>query len=212
MSAWHTLEVDEVARQLGADRERGLAAAEAERRLAEHGPNLFVERGAKSPWRIVWEQITGVLVIVLIIAALVSALLGDLADAVVILLIVILNTVLGFWQEYRAEQAMAALKRLAVPVVRARRDGHLVETSAANLVPGDIVLLAAGNRVHADARIVESASLRVEEAALTGESEPVEKHAQAIPAADAPLPWCRRGPRSQPGTGIGAKAATHGRR
>jgi Ca2+-transporting ATPase len=172
---------------LSSNAESGLAPAEAQKRLAEQGPNELVERGAKSPWLILWEQLTGVMVVILIVAAIVSGALGDWKDAIAILAIVVLNAVLGFSQEYRAEQAMAALKQLAVPTVKVRRDGHVVEISARELVPGDVVLLEAGTLVPADGRLLESVNLRVEESALTGESEPVEKHNRPLDRAELPV-------------------------
>jgi Ca2+-transporting ATPase len=155
--------------------------------LAEHGPNELVERGLKSPWRILWEQLTGLMVVILIVAAVVSGALGDWKDAIAILAIVVLNAVLGFSQEFRAEKAMAALKQLAVPTVKVRRDGHVGETSARELVPGDVALLEAGALVPADGRLLESVNLRVDEAALTGESEPVEKRTGALSKPDLPV-------------------------
>ncbi|MFQ6057709.1 MAG: cation-translocating P-type ATPase [Anaerolineae bacterium] len=185
--AWHRLKASEVLARLGSDGERGLSQAEAARRLMEHGPNELVERGLKSPWHILWEQLTAIMVVILIIAAVVSAALGDYKDAVAILGIVILNTILGFTQEYRAERAIAALKKLAVPTVKVRRDGHVQEISARELVPGDIVLLEAGALVPADGRLLESVNLRAQEAALTGESEPVDKQTKPIPEENVPL-------------------------
>ncbi len=187
MNKWHQLSADEVVSKVVSDVEQGLDTTEAHRRLAEVGPNELVERASKTPWRILWEQGTSTLVLVLIVAALISGFLGDFKDAVAILLIVILNAVLGFRQEYQAERAMAALKRLAVPVVKVRRDGHIQEISARELAPGDIVQLEAGNLIPADGRLLTSASLRVQEAALTGESEPVEKVALTTFAAEQPL-------------------------
>src|SRR5512143_1597506 len=175
MTEWHTLETQEAVRQIRSDLENGLTAAEAARRLAEYGPNELVERAGKSPWAILWEQFTGIMVVMLIISAVVSVILGETIDAIVIMIIVVLNAVLGFVQEYRAEQAMAALKRMAVPHVRVRRDGHLQEVTANKLVPGDIIQLETGNTIPADARLLEAANLRVQEAVLTGESEAVEK-------------------------------------
>jgi Ca2+-transporting ATPase len=180
MANWYQQSAEEVVAALSTNAGRGLSADEATRRLEQYGPNELIERGTKSPWRILWEQFTSSLVVVLIVAAVVSALLGDLEDAIAILAIVILNAVLGFRQEYRAERAMAALKRLAVPVVRVRRGGSVREISARDLVPGDVILLETGNLAPADARLLSAANLRVQEAALTGESEPVEKSAEAI--------------------------------
>ncbi|OUC09769.1 ATPase, partial [Litorilinea aerophila] len=187
MSDWHHQSIEEVLAALGSDAKQGLSAAEARERLNRYGPNELVERGRKSPWQILWEQISSTLVVVLIVAAVISALLGDYKDAVAILAIVVLNAVLGFRQEYQAEQAMAALKKLAVPKVRVRRDGHVQEISARELVPGDIILLEAGNLVPADGRLISSANLRVEEATLTGESEPVSKRAEVTVEANAAL-------------------------
>lgn len=180
MSEWFSQTAEDVAQQLGTDIEDGLTSEEAQRRLEEHGLNELIERGVKSPWLILWEQLTEVMVVILIIAAAVSAFLGEYNDAIVILAIVVLNTVLGFSQESRAERAIAALKKLAVPTVKVIRDGRIVEISAREMVPGDVALLEAGNKVSADGRLVESVNLRVEEAALTGESEPVEKHTLPI--------------------------------
>ena len=178
---WHTLSGDEMVAAYASDTANGLATATAAARLAEYGPNELAERGRKSLWRMLWEQLSATLVVVLIVAAIVSAALGDYPDAIAILAIVILNTVLGLFHEQRAERAMAMLKRLAVPVVRARRDGTVVELPSRDLVPGDIVLLEAGNVVPADGRLFECANLRAQEASLTGESEPVDKTSHALP-------------------------------
>jgi Ca2+-transporting ATPase len=187
LTDWHRKETTEVVSLLATDAEAGLPPAEAQRRLAEHGPNELVERGLMSPWRILWEQLTGLMVVILIVAAVVSGVLGDWKDAIAILTIVVLNAVLGFSQEFRAEKAMAALKQLAVPTVKVRRNGHVVEISAHELVPGDVVMLEAGVLVPADGRLLESVNLRVDEAALTGESEPVEKQARALNRSDLPV-------------------------
>jgi len=187
MTGWYRKESSEAISLLNSDAEAGLASAEAQHRMVEHGPNELVERGLKSPWRILWEQLTGLMVVILIVAAVVSGALADWKDAIAILAIVVINAALGFSQEFRAEKAMAALKQLAVPTVKVRRDGHVVEISARELVPGDVVLLEAGALVPADGRLLESANLRVEEAALTGESEPVEKHVRSLDRADLPV-------------------------
>ena len=147
----------------------------------------MIERGAKSPFAILKDQFVSVMVLLLIGAGVVSVVLGEYTDAVVILAIVILNAVLGFFQEYRAERAMQALKSLAVPTVRVRRGGHVVELSARQLVPGDVVLLEAGSHVPADGRFLEAVNLRVQEATLTGESEPVEKTSEPLPEGDRAL-------------------------
>jgi Ca2+-transporting ATPase len=177
--AW-TLTPDEVVKALGTSPETGLSQAEAERRLGEYGPNELTERGLRSPWRILAAQFTEVMVIVLIVAAAIAFAIGDLKDTIAILVIVVLNAVLGFTQEYRAERAMAALKKMAVPRIKVRRDGQVREISARELVPGDLFLLETGGAVPVDGRLLESVNLRVQEAALTGESEPVDKGTAAL--------------------------------
>ena len=185
--SWHTSETGVVLDRLHVDPEQGLSAHEVEQRLREHGPNELIESGLTSPWRILWEQVTAIMVVVLIIAAVISALLGDYVDAIVILAIVVLNALLGFVQEYRAERAMAALKRMAAPVVKVRRDGQVHQVPGREIVPGDILLLQAGDAVSGDARMLESINLRIEEASLTGESIPVEKHSQTLSDAHIPI-------------------------
>lgn len=187
MQKWHTLTPAETLQQLNVEPALGLDEAEVQRRLAQYGPNELIERGAKSPWKILWEQLTGVMVVMLILAAGISLLLHETTDAIVILIIVVLNAALGFFQEYRAEQAMAALKKMATPHVRVRRAGHVREISARDLVPGDIVLLEAGGAVPADCRLIEAVNLRAQEAVLTGESEPVEKHTHVLKNPDLPV-------------------------
>ncbi|NLD72072.1 MAG: cation-translocating P-type ATPase, partial [Chloroflexi bacterium] len=145
------------------------------------------ERRGRNPIVAFLEQFTEVMVIVLIVAAVISFIVGETVDAIMILVIVILNAILGFSQEYRAERAMAALRRLAIPTVRVRRGGEVQEIESLDLVPGDIILLEAGMRVPADARVLESVNLRIEEAALTGESVPVEKAEDAIEGSGIPL-------------------------
>ncbi len=186
MSDWHHLTTAEVLRRVESGAE-GVSEEEALRRLTRYGPNELVERAGKSPWLIVREQLTAVMVLVLIVASGISALLGDFGDAAVIAAIVLLYALLGFIQEYRAERAMAALKRLAVPLVRVRRGGVVREISARALVPGDHLLLDAGKLVPADCRIVTCANLRIQEAPLTGESEPVEKESRLLPERELPL-------------------------
>ena len=201
MTEWHRLDIQEAVEQINSDLQNGLSAAEVARRLAEHGPNELVERGHKSLWAILLEQFTGIMVVILMISAVVSIILGETIDTLVIMIIVVLNAILGFTQEYRAEQAMAALKRMAVPHVRVRRDGPLQEVTARELVPGDIIQLETGNTVPADARLLETVNLRVQEAVLTGESEAVEKDPAplAVPVPvpiirDSPLRTCRSRP------------------
>jgi Ca2+-transporting ATPase len=193
-AAWHTEPAAAVLRALGSA-PTGLADADARERLARVGPNALADRGGRRPWRILAEQFRSVVVLVLVVAAGVSYLIGDLKDALVILAIVVLNAALGFVQEYRAERAMAALQSAVTRTVRVRRAGGrppddraaVREVPSRDVVPGDVVLLEAGNLVPADARLLEGAALRVEEAALTGESEAVEKDPRPVADADAPL-------------------------
>jgi Ca2+-transporting ATPase len=187
LSDWHRRDIADVLRELRSDREGGLSDAEAAERLRGQGPNELPEGPALSPWRILLSQFASTMVAVLLFAAAVSALLRDPADAVAILAIVFLNALLGFTQEFRAEKAVAALRRLAAPEVRVRRDGRVLVVPARDLVPGDIVLLETGCRVPADARLVEGYSLRADESPLTGESTPVEKSPETLPDPDLPL-------------------------
>ena len=187
MQNWHTQTIEDLTLEQGTDLEKGLTQEEAARRLEQYGPNELIERGVTSPWKILWEQLTGILVIILIISAVISFALGEYTDAVVIMIIVVLNSALGFTQEYRAEQAMAALKKMSTPRVRVRRAGRTLEIPAQELVPGDVILLEAGNVLSADCRLVESANLRVQESVLTGELEPVEKHTRPLEKLDLPV-------------------------
>ncbi|MFO7679449.1 MAG: cation-translocating P-type ATPase [Chloroflexota bacterium] len=183
---WHTKTVTETLDALNSSVE-GLAEAEVQQRQQQFGLNELIEKGGKHPLRLLWEQVSSTMVLILIVAVVASALLGKATEAAAIGAIVVLFVLLGFVQEYRAEQAMAALKKLAVPLVRVRRGGQLLELSARELVPGDIFVLEAGNAIPADARLVENANLRVQEAALTGESEAVEKQTAVITKPDLPL-------------------------
>ena len=183
---WYKLSAEKALQQSGSATD-GLSNDEAARRLAQHGANELHEKAHRSQWQIFLEQFKGILTVLLVIAALISAVLNEWVEAVAILVIVVLNAVLGYTQESRAEQSMEALKRMAVPIVRARRDGQLREISARDLVPGDVVVLETGNIVPADGRVLSAANLRVEEAALTGESEPVDKEPNLVFDSDKAL-------------------------
>ncbi|MBK9124956.1 MAG: HAD-IC family P-type ATPase [Chloroflexi bacterium] len=180
MPAFHQLSVKQSAEELGVDIDTGLSTAEAQQRLAKYGHNLLPTGEGTSVWKILFSQFADLLVLVLIGAAVISGLLGELEDALVIMVIVVLNALLGTYQEYRAEQALAALGAMQVPRVRVKRDGKVTEISAEELVPGDIVLLQEGDRIPADGRLTVAKSLNVEEAALTGESQPEEKNAEIV--------------------------------
>ncbi len=179
-TAWHALGAEAALAELGADAQQGLGGGEAARRLAQLGRNELLEKPRPGFWQLVLAQLNNFVVILLIVASVVSALLGDYVEAGAILLIVVLNAILGVVQESRAEQALAALKQMASPEVQALRDGRRATVPAAELVPGDVIFLEAGNFIPADIRLIESVNLRVEEAALTGESVPVQKHAGLV--------------------------------
>ncbi|CAG0929375.1 H+-transporting ATPase [Thermoflexales bacterium] len=184
---WHSQPIEHVAQQLKTRLDAGLSAAEAQARLAELGPNELLEKPPRSFWKLVLEQLNSFVIILLIGASIVSALLGDMIEAVVILAIVLLNAVLGVVQESRAEKALAALKKMAAPEAETIRDGHRVRVSSRELVPGDVVLIEAGNYIPADLRLIESVNLKIDEASLTGESMAVEKRATDTMKPDVPL-------------------------
>jgi Ca2+-transporting ATPase len=185
--SWHALTPEQIIRQLATPPETGLTSEEAARRSEEYGPNQLAEIPGVTFWQMLLDQFNNFVVIMLIVAAVVSAILGDWIESAAIMTIVILNATLGVIQEQRAEQALAALKKLAAPDAKVIRDGERKSMPSAQLVPGDIVLLEAGNYVPADIRLLEAANLRVEEAALTGESVPVQKDANIHLNADIPL-------------------------
>lgn len=184
---WHLRNIIDCLADLDSDQVTGLASNDVLHRLATQGSNELQDRGGTSPWRILWEQFTSTMALILSAAALLSALVGSYKDSITILAIVILFAMLGFYQEYRAEQSMRALKKLAVPTVRVRREGAVTEIPAVDLVPGDVVLLEAGNLVPADCRIIESFSLRTQESSLTGEAEEVEKSTSALAGENIPI-------------------------
>src|SRR5512146_726515 len=184
--AWHALETEQVLRDLQVHNE-GLPFEEAAERLKRHGYNQLEEATRPGFLHQLWEQLNNFVVILLIAASLVSALLGEWIDASAILAIVILNTILGIVQEQRAEEALAALKRLAAPEAHVLREDHRTTIPPRHLVPGDIVFLEASNYIPADIRLLEAVNLRVEEASLTGESLPVQKNAATVLDKDVPL-------------------------
>ena len=185
--SWFRITVADVLERLKTDPVNGLNDDEATNRLNQYGTNEITEQGRKKPIIILIEQFTNTLVIILIIAAIISGFLGKPIETIAILAIVFLFAILSFVQEYRAEKAMAALKKLAVPIVKVLRHGTLNEISAQELVPGDIIILETGNLVPADVRLIESVNLRIQESALTGESEPVDKEIHAIDKPNLPL-------------------------
>ena len=185
---WHSTEIDGVLSALETSRE-GISNEEVAKRLQEYGPNELKEEAKKQWYHLLWEQFTSILVIVLVISAAVSGYIAiqqgePMTDMYVILVIVVMNAILGFVQEYRAEQAVEALKAMVSPHVLVLREGIEESIDSKDLVPGDIVILEAGSRIPADSRLLEAANLEVDEAALTGESRPVSKRLVAV-AQDA---------------------------
>ncbi|MDP2984604.1 MAG: cation-translocating P-type ATPase [Candidatus Latescibacter sp.] len=171
---WHTLPIETIYSRLKSA-PTGLTSAEATRRLAEHGPNELQAAHRISPWTLLFEQFKNVLIVILLVATALSAFLGHGIEAIAIAVIVLFAVLLGFVQEYRADRAIEALRQMAAPTATTLRDGEEVELPARELVPGDVVLLRAGDKIPADVRLIEAVNLQIEEAALTGESVPVEK-------------------------------------
>jgi P-type Ca2+ transporter type 2C len=179
-SAWHRLSGEEAARQLGADLSMGLSREEADRRAEQYGANEILERPPRSLRRMLLDQFTDFMILVLIGAAVISGVIGEPADALAIVVIVLLNGAIGFIQEYRAQRAIAALKLLAAQSARVRRGGETIVVPALQLVPGDLVSIETGDVLPADLRLVDAAKFKVDEAALTGESVPVEKRTHRL--------------------------------
>jgi Ca2+-transporting ATPase len=185
-AAWYSMPVVDVLKKLDTP-EEGLSRAEAARRLEKYGPNILKEEKKISPWEIFFGQFKNFLIILLIVATVISLFLGETLDAIVIFAIVIASAVLGFYQEFRAEKAMEALKAMSSPTATVVRDGEEIEIPSADVVPGDIMLLTAGDRMPADGRLIEAINTRIDEASLTGESTAVSKNAQSVYAEDTPL-------------------------
>ncbi len=183
---WHTLGTDAVRRRFSTD-DAGLSPEEARRRLEVHGPNELQAFERTSPWHTLAAQFKNVLVVILLVATLLSGLLGHGLEAVVIAVIVLFAVLLGFIQEYRAERALEALREMAAPLGHVLRGGVEVAVPARDLVPGDLIVLRAGDRVPADARVTLAVNLSIDEAALTGESVAVEKSSDAVDDPEAAL-------------------------
>jgi len=182
---WHCLDINEILTATGSG-PSGLSAEEVLQKQAEFGLNVLQEKKKKPAWLLFLGQFTDFMILVLLAAAVIAGIVGDLTDTIIIVVIVILNAVVGFIQEYKAEKAMDALKKIAALQARVIRDNQVLTVDAAELVPGDIVLLEAGNVVPADLRLMESHSLLVEEAALTGESVPIEKNIRKLDDPELP--------------------------
>ncbi len=209
---WHGWPVDELVRHLDTDLNLGLSPVAATDALARHGPNALPEIPARGLGRMVAGQLADFMILVLIVAAVISGIVGEVADTVAIMIIVALDATLGVVQEYRAERAMVALRSLAAPAATVRRDGRPVQVPSHEVVPGDLVLLEAGNVVPADVRLVDAARLATHEAALTGESVAVEKGSHTLERVELPVAdrtnMAFKGTTVAAGRGVGLVVAT----
>ncbi len=183
---WNTLDINKVFALTGSSA-AGLSSQVVEQRIVEYGLNELIEKKRKPAWLLFLKQFNDFMILLLIVAAIISGLIGDVGDTVVILVIVILNAVIGFVQEYRAGKAMDELKKLSTPHVEVLRNGLPVMLSSVNLVPGDVVLLEAGTLLPADLRLFETNSLSIDESSLTGESVPVNKTSETLTEDDLPI-------------------------
>lgn len=175
---WHSLSTGDVAQKLNTSPTQGLTDAEAKARLEQHGPNVLAEEKGRTMVQAFVDQFKDPMIVILLIACVLSIILGEYLDGGAILAIVVLNAVLGLVQEHKADQALAALKQLTAPQCRVRRDGRVVEIDSRQLVPGDVVVLEAGDPVPADLRLTKAVMLQIDESLLTGESVPVTKDAE----------------------------------
>jgi P-type Ca2+ transporter type 2C len=185
--AWHAIDIAELAQLLEGSLATGLTSQQAKSRLTAIGRNHLAGQVPRSPWWLFLAQFKSILILILVGAALLAALIGNGKDASVILVVVVINAIVGFYQEYRAEQSLAALRKMLPRRTHVRRDGQKCSIDAEGLVPGDMVLLEAGDRVPADGRLVIAANLDIDESTLTGESQPVSKQVMALPSPDLPL-------------------------
>ncbi len=185
--AWHTLSAEEALHEQVSELATGLSQIAAADRLNRYGPNRLTEKPPRPAWHLLLSQFKSFLILVLIAAAILAAAIGDLKDGVVILVVVVINGLLGFYQEFQAEKSLAALKKMLALLAEVRRDGRNIELPADQLVPGDIVILEAGGKIPADGRIITAHTLEVDESSLTGESMPVTKQKQALTMASLPL-------------------------
>lgn len=187
LTHWISTSIDEIAADLNTDKVNGLSEKEAERRLLEYGPNQITEEKQKTPWEILLAQFKSLLIIILLFAALSSFAFGDWIEALAILLVVILNAILGFVQEYRADQSVKALKKMLTQTSRVFREGSLKEIAYAKLVPGDIISIECGDKIPADVRLFDTVSFQVDESMLTGESMSIMKCSNPLKLDQASL-------------------------
>jgi Ca2+-transporting ATPase len=184
---WHGLPADDALARLGTDAASGLTTVAAAQRLASSGPNRIESARTGSTARLFLRQFSNIMILILVAAAAVSGIIGEWTDSIAIAVILLLNAVIGFVQEYRAERALAALQAIATPTAQVIREGSPATVPAEELVPGDIVLLEAGTLVPADLRLLDGAGLTADESALTGESVPVEKHVTRVVPGESPI-------------------------
>src|SRR5437870_6634357 len=185
--AWHTLSIEEALREQGVDAATGLSQEEAERRLKQFGPNKFAE-AKKIPGYIAFlNQYKDPMQIVLLVAAVVSIIIQQWSTALILIILTLFNAMLALRQEGKAEASVAALQKMLIVKSKVRRGGQIFELAAAQLVPGDIVVLEAGDKVPADGKIIRAATLEIDESALTGESAPVPKQIKPVERVDTPL-------------------------
>ena len=156
---WHNLSADQALHEQASDLAHGLSQTEAEKRLQQYGLNRLTEKPPRPVWHLLLSQFKSLLILVLIAAAILAASIGDLTDGIVIMVVVVINALLGFYQEFQAEKSLAALKKMLALQATVRRDGNVIELPAEQLVPGDIVILEAGNKIPADGRIVIARTL-----------------------------------------------------
>ena len=184
---WYKKSKNEILKELDVDEKNGLSSNEALRRLEKYGKNKLVTKKKKTLFKQFLSQLKDVMIYILIIAAIISAFLGEISDALIILLVIIINAVIGVIQESKAEKALDALKELSTPKALVKRDGSLKEILSEDIVPGDIVIIDAGRYIPGDLRLIDTANLKIEESAFTGESVPSEKDASFLPDKEIPI-------------------------
>lgn len=184
---WYKKSKNEILQELNVDEKNGLSSTEALRRLEKYGKNKLETKKKKTLFKQFLSQLKDVMIYILIIAAMISAFLGEISDALIILLVIIINAVIGVIQESKAEKALDALKELSTPKALVKRDGSLKEILSEDIVPGDIVIIDAGRYIPGDLRLIDTANLKIEESAFTGESVPSEKDASFLPDKEIPI-------------------------
>ena len=184
---WYTRTVKDITQYFNVDTSRGLSSKEAKAQLEKFGPNQLKESKGRTVWDMFFDQFKEVLVLILLISVIISIFLGEVSDAIVIAVILVLNAILGVVQEFKAEKSLAALKKMTVPDALVMRNGKPTKIKSNQLVPGDILLLESGDRIPADLRLFKVTDIKVQEAILTGESEPVEKNSYALKQDKIPL-------------------------